>query len=85
MTGKNYQFLAENRSLLECIRSYPRCVMVSHLRFFSNRLISFELLNVNYIKFTYSPEMQCDTNVLQKLVVQLVSLSIKNTIFSRTN
>lgn len=55
------------------------------LTIFSNILISFELLTMNYIKFTYSPEMQCDTNVLQKLVFQLVSLSVKNAIFSRTN
>lgn len=76
MVGKNYQILAENGSLLERIRSYPIGWWLPTYSF-SSILISFELLNRNYIKFTYSPEMQCDTSVLQKPVFQLLSLSGK--------
>lgn len=51
------------------------CARIAHLQFFFNTRISFELLNMNYIKSKHAPEMQWGVNVLETLMFQLFFFS----------
>lgn len=85
MTDKNDPFFSREQISPGMHQKRFHRVSFAHLRIFFNIWISFEPLNMSYIKSKHAPEMQCGINVLQTLVFQLVFFSVKNAIFSTTN
>lgn len=85
MTDKIDPFIRREQISARMHQKLFHCARIAHLQIFFNTSISFELLNMSYIKSKHAPKMQCGINVLETLVFQLLFFSLKKAILSLRN